>query len=525
MKLRHATFSIEPVERRTHLSSTLYASSQQYLFAGYQPNAIASADFNNDGHPDLAVCAFTSTGSVVSVLLGDGSGGFFAPTSYSVDSQPTSITVADFNGDGFSDIAVACSDRISVLLADGKGGFAPQIDFAPALGTPISIAAGDFNGDGKMDLAASFSYMPDISTYLGNGAGGFTVHASYNVGNPCTNLITADLNGDGRLDIGALVQRGGEVNYLLGDGTGGLSTFGVINLGSSTAFSVSLVAADFNGDGKVDLAASNHPNNQTGQSVAVALNFGQMNFSSVAYYPTVATPSGLTIGDLNGDGKPDLAVALYGNNTVESFLNNGKGMFTASQNPSVVGQNLSSIIAVDFNNDGKADLAVCSNLYAITVLINDGGNSFAIPPSIAAGSEPFRMATGDFNNDGNTDLAYTNFGGSVVSIDLGNANGGFASPVNYPVASNAFFVTTGDFNSDGKLDLAISCFGGQIVILLGNGDGSFATPVAYTAGGSPQQIVCADFNLDGKIDLAVANQTTANISVLLGNGAGAFSAP
>ncbi|MEH2462372.1 FG-GAP-like repeat-containing protein [Nostoc sp.] len=294
------------------------------------------------------------------------------------------------------------------------------------------------------------------------------------------------------------------------------------NFATATNFSVgsspsSVTVGDFNADGKLDLAVANYSSN----TVSVLLGNGTGGFANATNFTVGNNLNSVTVGDFNGDSKLDLAVAnlnYYG--TVSVLLGNGTGGFNTATDFSV-GKGSRSVIVADFNNDGKLDLAI-SNFYdsTVSVLLGNGTGGFANATNFAVGAGPFSVAVGDFNGDGKLDLATPNFyTSSTVSVLLGNGTGGFANATNFSVGNYPKSVSVGDFNGDGKLDLAVAN-GNTVSVLLGNGIGGFGTATDFTVGGGINSVTVGDFNGDGKLDLAVANGST--VSVLVGNGTGGF---
>jgi FG-GAP-like repeat len=192
-------------------------------------------------------------------------------------------------------------------------------------------------------------------------------------------------------------------------------------------------------------------------------------------------PFSVAVGNFNGDGSPDLAVADRGGNSVRILLGNGNGTF-APQTPIAVGNAPDAIAVGDFNGDGKLDLAVANSYFGtnggtVSVLLSNGNGTFAAPMTMAVGDDPLAIAVGDFNGDGKIDLAVANFDSGTISILLGNGNGTFAPQTTVPVGSYPSSIAVGDFNGDGKLDLAVaSVRTGHMSVLLGNGNGTFAPP-------------------------------------------------
>ncbi|MHB1960166.1 MAG: FG-GAP repeat domain-containing protein [Acidobacteriaceae bacterium] len=247
-------------------------------------------------------------------------------------------------------------------------------------------------------------------------------------------------------------------------------------------------------------------------------------------------PSSIAVGDFNGDKKLDLAVVNYGDNTVTILLGNGDGTFAeATGSPVSVGGGADSIVAADFNGDGKLDLAVTNSTdNTLSILLGNGDGTFTPTPSRpVTGVTPFGLAVGDFNGDGKLDLAVANFNDNATIL-LGNGDGTFTPAPAQPTTAQGFAIVTGDFNGDGKLDLATSNYGDSTVaVLLGNGDGTF-TPIGNCCGDSVELthtlgMTIGDFNGDGRPDLALAimpvevgNPSTYAV-ILLGNADGTFT--
>ena len=261
------------------------------------------------------------------------------------------------------------------------------------------------------------------------------------------------------------------------------------------------------------------------------------SFGPASTFGVGVNSASVAVGDFNGDGKLDLAVANSGENpidvpqphgSVSVLLGNGDGTFQSAVTYSFTGTNLGCIVVGDFNGDGKPDLALAnqgSRLGSYTdggvsVLLGNGDGTFQPVVNYDAGSRLYSVTVGDFNGDGKPDLAVGGnhgllSGAAGVLMLLGNGDGTFQTATNLSAAAFGASVVTGDFNGDGKLDLASP----GVSVLLGNGDGTFQTAVDFSVGPNPNPVSVAvgDFNGDGKPDLAVANQleTAEYVSVLL----------
>jgi len=259
--------------------------------------------------------------------------------------------------------------------------------------------------------------------------------------------VVADFNGDGKLDlvaVGSLTGLpSGTVSVLLGYGDGAFQPPVNYNVPGSGRF---VAVGDFNRDGKPDLAVVNGTSPSAGANVAILLGNGDGTFQPAVTYPAGSDPVWVAVGDFNGDGKPDLAVANTHTNTVSLLIGNGDGTFGAPMSIAA-GASPASVVAADFNEDGKLDLAV-ANLNnpsgCVSILLGTGNGGFQPPVSYGKGSAD-ALVVGDFNAGGKPDLAVAN-GDYGVSILLGAGNGAFGPPANYPVFGKPTSLAIGDFN-------------------------------------------------------------------------------
>jgi hypothetical protein len=484
------------------------------------PRGLAAGDFNGDGKMDLAVADYTD--QVVSVVLGNGDGTFQGRVDYPVGTNPNSVAIGDFNGDGKLDLAVAngFSNNVSILLGNGHGAFQTHVDYLAGSGAH-SIQTLDLNGDGKLDLVvANFGSPGGVSVLLGKGDGTFAANVGYSTEIFANSVTYGDFNGDGKTDLVVTNTDNDNVSVLLGNGDGTFQT--AVNYATGLGPS-SVGAVDFNGDGKLDLAILNGDSVSVHYpSIAILLGRGDGTFYSVAGYPAGSSPTGTVAADFNGDGKLDLAITDFvAAGGVSVLLGTGNGTFpTNVQYPT--GDHPSAIAVGDFNGDKKLDLVV-GNSASLSVLLGKGDGTFQPAMNQSVGAIARSVVVGDFNGDGKPDLAVLIDSTNAVSIFLGKGDGTFSSPVTYAAGNFPIRVISGDFNGDGKIDLAVlNDTDETISVLLGKGDGSFQNQVVYPAGSGPSWITAGDFNGDGKLDLVVANQLPG-ISVFLGNGDGTFS--
>ena len=613
----------------TIVEPEVYFQAQQTFAtgAGSKPYSITVADLNGDGKPDLIVA--NRGGNNVGVLLGNGNGTFQAQQTFSTGtgSYPESVAVADVNGDGKPDLIVAnfAGDNVGVLLGNGNGTFQAQQTFSTGAGSrPTSVAVADVNGDGKPDLIVA-NYGDNyggntVGVLLGNGNGTFQAQQTFSTGAGSRpfSVAVADVNGDGKPDLIVANFNGNNVGVLLGNGNGTFQAQQTFATGSAP---FPVVVADVNGDGKPDLIVAN----RIGNNVGVLLGNGNGSFAAQQTFATGSRPFSVAVADVNGDGKPDLIVANYGTANVGVLLGNGNGTFQAQQTFSTGASSSPFSVAVaDVNGDGKPDLVVANyDFNSVGVLLGDpqpvvqsinattpagptdtaasvtytvtfskavvgvdasdfalalGGSVTTTPPLVVsgsgavytvtingisgagtlglnlvnngsiqdslntplgpvgtfqtqqtfaagAGSSPNSVVSADVNGDGIPDLIVANSAGNNVGVMLGNGNGTFQAERTFTTGANSdpYAVTVADVNGDGKPDIIVANYNsGNVGILLGNGNGTFQGEMISLVGSGPDSVAVADVNDDGKPDIIVANKGSNNVSVLLGTGSGSF---
>ena len=521
-------------------------ASYDYYDVEGDPLSLAVGDFDGDGRPDLAVTNFGA--SSVSVLLNGPGGVFQPPVAFTVGSLPFSVAVGDFNGDGKPDLVVAnnnqecdggnCPGTVSVLLNGGGGTFAAQMTYATG-SDPASVAVGDFAGDGTLGFAVAINGESSVDVFRGPGDGTFAAPIILAWGGNPDAVAVGDFNGDGRPDLAVANYSDATVGVQLDKGPAReTESFTAPAPHAVEQHPRAVAVGDFNGDGKQDLAVanttSNLPDGGPGPgTVSVLLNLGDGGFASQVTYGSESVPTGVAVGDFNGDGRPDLAVVnqIGGDaGTVNVLLNQPDGGF-GPELPYAVGVSPQALAVGDFDGDGKSDLAV-ANLTdgTLSLLFGLGDGDFAPQVTYVVGQEPYSVAVGDFNGDGKPDLAVANSYCSpsnscpgTVSVLLNRGDGGFAAQVHYTVGISPYSVVVGDFNGDGKLDLAAANQGdATVMVLLNSGDGTFAAPATYAVGQGPSSLAVGDFNGDGLPDLAVGSTGNDAVNVLVNQGGGLF---
>ncbi len=391
----------------------LLGSLPQATYAtGVAPVSLATADFNGDGHRDLAVAnqGDTTTSGTVSILLGAGDGTFGAHTDFQVHtaqdtnlSVPSAVAVGDFNGDGIVDVAVtdSANNNVAILLGKVGGGFTPPVTYATEsganpVGNPVALLATDIDGDGVLDLAVvnqgNGIAAGSVSILLGHavngkGDGTFVAPRTFSVGIKPTAIASFDFNAGGGPSLVVTNQIDNSVSVLLQDSTHTFTAKLDPATGKNPATGkepAAIVVSDLNHDGNLDLAVAN----QTDGSVSVLLGKGDGTFGTHTDFSAGSGPRGIVAADFTGSGFLDLAVADSGASQVSILIGNGDGTFASpvtlpSKAPAV------ALAAADLTGNGSLDLiAANESANTVTVTINtlqsSSSSSSSSSPSSAA---------------------------------------------------------------------------------------------------------------------------------------------
>ena len=358
-----------------------------------------------------------------------------------------------------------------------------------------------------------------VSVLLGTGAGSFATSLEYPAGGPVAAQALRDLNGDGKLDLVTLDTSANTVRVLLGTGAGAFAAGVAYPLGNAASSSGlgAIAVGDVNGDGKPDIAAVD-PNSGT---LFVLAGKGDGTFSVPKTFPTAPNPYALALGDVNGDGKLDVATANSANYAVTDkngtagvLLGDGQGNFAASVDYPT-GANTEAVALGDLDGDGKLDIVVANlgldDWWSVGVLRGKGDGTFAAEVEFPSGFGPNSVALGDVNKDGKLDVVLANStAGGSLSVLLGNGDGTLANHVDYFVGESAGAVTLGDVDGDHSLDLVAT--GDGVIVLLGKGDGTFPTSLVFAAHTSSLSL--GDVDGDGRPDVVVAAYPSS-VAVLL----------
>jgi hypothetical protein len=344
----------------------------------------------------------------------------------------------------------------------------------------------------------------------------FAPAVNYPISNSDLDRIAAgDFSGNHRPDLAMTDVRRNAVDILLNRGNG---TFGSPVFYPLNGLPSGIAVGDFNGDGKLDLVVAD----ESFGTIAVLLGNGDGTFQNPSYYPAASVedgPAAVAVGDFNGDGKLDVAVAVFRGSQSSVLLGKGDGTFGPPirfESDQFIGQ-VRFVTTADLNHDGKLDLVTAVNQPDIVqVLLGNGDGTFQPPVAYQAGPTPVCISVGDFNGDGNLDLAVVNPFNNTVNILLGKGDGTFQPATSFSESLTPVWIAAGDFNKTGRLDLAIANYGsGNVSVLPGNGDGTFQAPQSYGTDAHSTALAVADFNGDGTLDVAVANSFSGDVSVLL----------
>ena len=492
---------------------------------GLSPVIAATADFNGDTVPDVVTANNASYD--VSVLLGYGDCTFGPTLNITTGGGPIYLVATDVNADKKADIVVVNSVANSVTIVPGKGDgtFGASTSLSTVVTNPRWVTVGDFNSDGFMDLATlniGQTSPYTMSLFLSKGPGIWNaamVVPLVGVNVP-RNVVSADYNGDGKLDLIFGTSTWGAYVYT-GNGNGTFQFIG--NIDKNQIVTTSFMApVDLNNDKKIDLVTGN----------GTFLANGNGSFQANVAYPGYSSLAAVASADYNGDGKVDIAFPSA--NNVICLFGNGDGTFqTLSQVQGMLSGSTTDVALfspryvtiADVNDDGRGDvLATGSNNATLNVFASNANGTLQIPVTYTVAATPMGVAAADFNGDGKTDVAVASGGSSNMSVLINAGNGTFKPALN--VATSFYltnYIATGDFNADGKVDLVLTTTGSNALAFQSNGDGTFKAPVVLTTGSTPRGVVTGDFNADGFVDIATANNAGINITFIPGKGDGTFS--
>ncbi|MFH0989347.1 MAG: FG-GAP-like repeat-containing protein [bacterium] len=569
------------------ISSTSFAGKVDFTLSGGPANS-ALGDFDGDGKLDLAVP--NTTANTLSIFRNTSSIGSFSSSSFAVKvdfplgSGPSRVAIHDLDGDGKPDIVAtnANSNTISIYRNTSttgsitSGSFAPKLDLATGTG-PADVAIGDLDGDGKPDiviansLTNSVSIFPNKSTIGSITSSSFSSKVDLIIGSNPGGLALSDLDGDGKIDIVTSHSTSNTISVLRNTSTSG-------NLSSSSfaakvdfitgSVPLDVVVCDLDGDGKPDLATTNNSSSSISvfQNTSSIGSITSTSFASKVDFVSGNAPATLSIGDLDGDGKPDLAIANDGSNSI-SLLRNAlqplasPPMITSFSPTSgsvgtsvtITGTNFSAIVSNNIVYFGAVKAAVTSaTSTTLTVVVPTGvtyqpitvttngltaystapfvvtftssgmitNTSFAPRLDFTTGVSPSYNVIIDVDGDGKSDMVVPSQNNNVLSVFRNLSTSGtigFATKVDFTTGIYPRDVAVGDLDGDGKPDLAVTNWNSNTVSIFRNtsvsGSVSFSTKTDFATGTAPLGIAIGDLDGDGKPDMVVANSSSNTISI------------
>ncbi len=477
------------------------------------------ADFNHDGFPDVATAEYNS--GTLAVLINSGNGSFGPPIVTTIQDTVYQFAAADLRGNGTVDLIVTVYSGIGVLLGNGDGTFAAPVYYPATDYYPSSIAVGTFDSGDAIDVAIADGSGQNIDVFPGNGDGTFGTPLATGT-SFVVNLVSGDFNGDGKLDLVATNGNGaGTIAFYPGLGDGHFGSPSNFVSGSQPN---AIAAGDLDGDGNLDVAVT------VNGLISVLLGNGNGTFQAAILYPAGFSSSALALSDFNQDGFLDAVVVDPQALSIDLLPGNGDG--SLGPPAAYVLPNQAAGIAVgDLDGDTLPDVVSGDEVDSIVVLRNAGdGVLLGVPSSPLPGpltySVPPSIAAGDWNGDGRQDLAWPIQGGSIALVD--NVGSGrfvqgqllSSGPQNQPIIA----VAAGDFDGDRKPDLVASDYN-DILLFVNQGNGSFAPPQSVISSNAFGTVTAADFTGDGKSDIAVSQFNGQQVILVLpGNGDGTFQA-
>ncbi len=444
---------------------------------------------------------------------------------YPVGNRPFAVVAADFNLDGYLDLATANegANSVSVRLARKEGGFDAHVEYAVGR-SPQSLAAADFNGDDLPDLATANRDSDNVSILLGDGEGGFAKQQRLSLRDAAAPeaMVAADFDADGWADLATANRNDKTVAIFMGSEEG----FADAEYAHAGAGPRSIAAADLDLDGNLDLVTANRNANEIG----VLFGRGDGHFLTVRPWLAGKLPSTVAIADFNDDDLPDILVSNAGDSTLGLFVGQGNRLFAPQTTFNVDGQP-TRMATADFDDDGATDVAVLpvpadgdgTQLGRTLLFFGTGTADFSGPHVLGTGPHAFAIITTDLDGDAQADLVTADTGIGAVSVVYGEGNGRFRTDRRFPVGNQPRTVALGDLNDDGTKDAVVANLASKnLHVLFNDGNAAFTTATQLPLSDTPRALALADLDADGTRDIMVTNLSTNRVSVFLGTGAGAF---
>lgn len=481
------------------------------------PYYIKAGHFDNDGILDI-VFTRDSPGRLV-FMKGTGTGTFTTNFNNTIGTGPRDLDLADLDGDGNMDAAVAMNgaDSVVISFSNGSGLITSVVKYFSGGDGPQSLAIKDLDADGDKDIVVANLTDFAVGVLYNDGTGNFTLKRFQSYKDP-QELVIDDFDSDAFPDIVFTSAGTKTISYMGNDGSGEFINYNNLYDPAVITRPNSSVSLDFNGDGFTDVVAANSTTNTF--SYFTGNGLGDYVFNSAI--ATSATPLSIQAGDYDGNTFNDVAILETAGPSLSIYPGNGAGAFGA---PNVIGLSgtPTNLLSYDLDGDSDLDFVIVYNSGAIEIYKNNAGTISFHANYTASLTGPTHVAAGFIDGDNIIDLAICNNGNSRVQIYIGTGGASFTAGGNVTVSAGPDVVSLTDINGDTFLDFIVS-YGAtaSISYALGNGSGGFGgvSNVTVTGASLVSYVIAGDFNLDGFGDVITANNGTADISVLLGSGTG-----
>lgn len=485
-------------------------------FGSYgNPSKVVALDLDADNYLDLATINLDDYG--VGVFLNNGDGTFTGTDFFPIAARPVGLDGGDIDGDFDNDLVIGSEDA-TVLLFHNNGD--------ATFGAPIGIAANsnarptliDVDSDGDLDMITANSSDDNLTIYSNDGLGNFvqtSLHATAD--NPQV-LVTGDFDGEGNVDFATANLSDYSVSVFLNKGDGTYPEVAGVNGGPNPT---SIISADFSKNGFDDFAVGNVYLNDT--AFNVVLNAGMAGFSVPESY--VHSGAGLsqaiTAADFDGNGNIDLAVVNdYLTKSVAIFLSYAPGEFEPVSEV-LLGHEASDVFSIDIDSDNDFDLLIAAEFTAkqFDVYRNDGDGNFSLDTEYDLGAHAFKIYAGDIDGDNDNDVVLALRTTDAVAVMFNDGAGSFSGLQTYAVGDQPRRVVLADIDNDNDLDIATSNYSGSASVLLNNGDGTYQNYTDYSIPLYGTYLVPIDLNSDGFDDIATVGERGA-LTTLISNGDG-----